>query len=270
VAATPRGQPPARARALALPQILRRGVEAPRFVPSRLSLALGLGLLALAGAAYAAARETPAFAVTRIEVSGGPRGVAAQVRRQLAPVRGTSLLALDGSAVERRLESLPTIVSGGYDRSFPHTLRLVVVPERPVALLRRGRQGWLVSARARVIARLQPRSRADLPRIWVPTTTSVRAGSFLGGTAAGTARALAAVVRFPAPVGEATLLHGSLVFRLRSGLDLRLGAASDIRLKLAIARRALPLLPTGATYLDVSVPGRPVAGTTNAQLSARG
>jgi len=58
------------------------------------------------------------------------------------------------------------------------------------------------------------------------------------------------------------------VFRLRSGLALELGEPTDIRLKLAIARRALGALPAGAAYVDVSVPGRPVAGT-NSQLSGR-
>ena len=66
-----------------------------------------------------------------------------------------------------------------------------------------------------------------------------------------------------------SLAHDALVFRLRSGLELRLGAPTDVRLKLAIARRALRALPAGATYVDVSVPGRPVAGT-DPQLSGRG
>jgi hypothetical protein len=60
------------------------------------------------------------------------------------------------------------------------------------------------------------------------------------------------------------------VFHLRSGLELRLGDPTDVRLKLAIARRALAALPTGATYVDVSVPERPVAGMDNPQLSSRG
>jgi len=57
-----------------------------------------------------------------------------------------------------------------------------------------------------------------------------------------------------------------LVFRLRNGLELRLGDPTDIRLKLAILRAAMRHLPTGTLYLDVSVPGRPVAGD-NPQVS---
>jgi hypothetical protein len=57
-----------------------------------------------------------------------------------------------------------------------------------------------------------------------------------------------------------------LLFRLRSGLEIRLGRPADVRLKLAIARRALRGLPSGTTYLDVSVPERPVAGTQPSTL----
>jgi hypothetical protein len=48
---------------------------------------------------------------------------------------------------------------------------------------------------------------------------------------------------------------------LRSGLQLRLGDARDLGLKLAVARRifALPGLTVDG-YVDVSVPERPVAG----------
>jgi hypothetical protein len=67
---------------------------------------------------------------------------------------------------------------------------------------------------------------------------------------------------------------GQLLLKLRSGFELRLGEPSDLRLKLAIARRALRTVPAGSTYLDVSVPGRPVAGSTvagfNPQLSTGG
>jgi hypothetical protein len=103
-----------------------------------------------------------------------------------------------------------------------------------------------------------------MARIWVPSATSVAAGAFVqpdGAGMAARALALSVAARFPAPVATAALVHGELVFRLRSGLELRLGEPTDVRLKLAVARRALRGLPAGAAYLDVSVPGRPVAGS---------
>ena len=59
-----------------------------------------------------------------------------------------------------------------------------------------------------------------------------------------------------------------LVFHLRSGLELLLGGADDLELKVAVAERALPMLPAGSTYLDVSIPGRPVSGTGSPALPA--
>ena len=248
-----------------------RAVRLPaRFLPSRRSLAIGLGLLALAGGAYVGARETSLFALGRIEVHGGTPAVRAQVRRELAPLLGTSLVSLDGAALERHVESLPTVLSVAYDRGFPHTLRVTVVPETTVAVLHRGKQTWLVSARGRVVAHVPRGTYPLLPRIWVPWRTPVAAGSFLGTEQGGTAaRALALVHRFPARIATAALSHGELVFRLHSGVEVQLGDPTDIRLKLAIARRALYLLPAGTTYLDVSVPERPVTGS-DPQLSGLG
>jgi len=242
-----------------------------RFAPSRRSLAVGLGLIALAAGAYGIARQTSAFAIGRLEITGAPADVQQQVRRSLAPLIGTSLLALDGGALERQAASLPTVVTVGYDRAFPHTLRVHVVPEVPVAVLHRGRETWLVSRRGRVVQRVPTGTYPELARIWVPRKATVALGAFLALEAGGTAaRTVALAARFPARIATVSLAHGELVFRLRSGLELRLGDPTDVRLKLAIARRALAQLPPGATYVDVSVPGRPVAGVDNPQLSGRG
>ena len=240
-----------------------------RFLPSGRSILVGLAILALAGGAYVAARRTSTFAVAHIEITGGSPEVRHQVRRTLAPLLGTSLLALDGGALERRLDSLPSVVSVGYDRAFPHTLRLTVIPELPVAVLHQGAQTWLLSGRGRVVSRIPPRTLPGLPRIWVPRATHVAAGEFVQPDGAGSAArvlALAVGASFPARIATAAMTHGELVLRLRSGLELRLGDPTDVRLKLAVARRALRGLPAGAAYLDVSVPRRPVAGTQPSSL----
>jgi hypothetical protein len=56
------------------------------------------------------------------------------------------------------------------------------------------------------------------------------------------------------------LVDGVLTLVLASGTELRLGDSGDLRLKLSIAKRLLPLA-AGARYVDVSVPERPVAGS---------
>ena len=238
-----------------------------RAAPSRRSIVVGLAIVALAAAAYLAARDTGMFAVRRIEISGAPPTVARQIDRALAPLVGTSLVALDGQALERRIDGLPSVATVRYDRAFPHTLRVSVVPERAVAVLRSGNTAWLVSARARVIGRAARAARLSLPRIWLPAATRIVPGAFLAPTAGvDAARALGFADGFPVHIRFASSGNGGIVFQLASGVDLRLGNAGDTRLKLAVARRALPLLPSGTTYLDVSLPGRPVAGG-NPQVS---
>ena len=244
-----------------LPRVRPRAWLA-RIAPTRRSLALGLGIVAFALFAYLLARETPLFAIDRIEVEGSSPRVAGQVRHALASVLGRPLVGLDGSAVVRRVEALPTVVSAAYDRSFPHTLRVTVVPERPAAVLRSGASSWLVSIRGRIIGRLASRADPSLPRVWVPAHTAVLVGSTLDSAKTRVAVRAAGLAGTLAPrIATATYSGGQLVFRLRSGLQVVLGVAADVRLKVAVAQRALPFVPSGSTYLDVSVPGRAVSGT---------
>jgi cell division protein FtsQ len=246
-------------RRIRLPQISVKE-RLGRVVPTRRSLAVGLGILAFGLGAYAFARETSLFAVSRIEVQGGSPRLTAQVRGALSPLVGTSLVGLDGAAAMRMVEALPTIVSARYDRAFPHTLRIAVVPERPAAVLRRGSDSWLLSARGRVIERLAPRADPKLPRVWIPGRTSVRIGATLAGGTGAAARAVALAGPFATRVASATYANGLLVFHLRSGLEVLLADPVDIELKVGVAARALATLPSGSTYLDVSVPGRAVSG----------
>jgi cell division protein FtsQ len=242
-----------------------------RLRPTRRSLAVGLGILALALGAYLLARETSLFAVERIEVQGGSPRTAAQVREALAPLAGTPLVGLDGAAVLRRVDAVPTVVRATYDRAFPHTLRITVVPEQPAAVLRRGPDAWLVSMRGRVMERLPATAEATLPRIWLPAHTRVVTGDELaGGGAAVSARAAGLAGTLAARVTTVSYTGGTLIFHLRSGLELVLGSGKDVRLKVAVAERALPALPSGSTYLDVSIPGRPVSGTGSPLLLAGG
>ena len=61
-----------------------------------------------------------------------------------------------------------------FDRDFPHTLKVRVRLERPVAVLRRGADAWLVSASARVLQQLEqqpvPAPPADLAAGGRPTS----------------------------------------------------------------------------------------------------
>ena len=238
-----------------------------RFAPSGRSLVLGAAIALVTAGVYGLARETSMFAVRAFEVEGASGALAEQVRSALRPYDGRSLVALDGASVAQRLAGLPAVRSAVVDRAFPHTLRIRIVREVPVAVLRRGADSWLVSARGRVIGPIAHGARRTLPRIWLPSRSSIEVGDFLADEpGALAARSLAAFVGsgFSEQVAFVRALDGQITLGLRSGLEVRLGAPIDLRLKIAIARGLLPQLAApangGPDYLDVVVPERPVAG----------
>ncbi len=94
----------------------------------------------------------------------------------------------------RRFRRLRARASTGH---IPHTLRVVVVPERAVAVVRQGADAYLVAESGRVIARVERRDRPALARIWVNHSVDLRLGvphrgrSADGGCGGGPARRLA-------------------------------------------------------------------------------
>ena len=252
-------------RVLSLPR--RKPSVVLRALPSGRALVVATAVVLVAAGLYGLARETSMFAVREIDVEGAHPELVAQVRAALRPVEGTSLLALKPAAILARLEDLPAVRSASYDRDFPHTLRLRIVPEQPVAVLRSGAASWLISARARVIAVVDSGTARSVPRIWLPAGFDVSPGSFLTDEAAAAARALRAFVAsgFANRVTWARVRSGELTLGTHSGLELRLGAPSDLPLKIAIAQRIaptlVPLSQGGPAYIDLSVPERPVAGS---------
>lgn len=199
------------------------------------------------------------FALDRIEVAGAPPPVAGEIRRALRPYLGRSLIRFDAGAAARRLARVSLVADVRFDRAFPHTLRVRVRLERPVAVLRQGARAWLVSASARVLRSLE-RPFPPLPRIWLPPSADVSVNETLGGAAARAVAALAPLrpLHVGARVREVRATTGALTLVLASGTELRLGDGGDLRLKLAIAKQLLPLT-VGARYVDLSVPERPVA-----------
>lgn len=231
-------------------------------LPSGRSLLAGFLILGLGAGLYAVARGTSAFAVRTVAIEGVSSEVAAEVRKALDPAVGESLLALDLDDLDRRVRHVPMVATASFDRSFPHTLRIAVVPQVPVAVLRQGASSWLVAAGGRVVGELDRGARAALPRVWLTRAAHVVVGERIRGLPLQGLAAVTPLVDRPLPfrVTASVATETELTLRLRSGLELRLGDASDLLLKLEVARRVLPSLAGAQGYLDVSVPARPVAG----------
>jgi cell division septal protein FtsQ len=240
-----------------------------RLVPSGRSLAIGFGLLAAAFGLFFGARETAVFAVHEVQVESVPRGQSRLVDRALVGLQGTSLLRVDQEEIQRRLDKLPHVHLLGYDRAFPNTLRIKVSVERPVAVVRRGDENWLVSAEGRVLRPLERRLRRPLPVVWLERTVDPHVGSIIGAAEPARAIRTVAAIRAAAPglsshvwyvkTGEGETATAVLDDRF----EIRFGSTSDLPLKLAVSRRVLATLRREgdvAAYLDVSVPERPVVG----------
>jgi cell division protein FtsQ len=225
------------------------------------AVALALGL---AGLVYLAARETSLFALRELEVTGAPPRVTRAVEAAAAERAGESLVALDRGELRRALEALPTVRAVELDRAFPHTLRISVAPEQPLAVLRRGKEEWLLSERGRVMRPVERGAAARRPRVRFEAEGRIAAGDLV--EARDVTAALAVLRRlpadFPVRVDEARASGSTVALVLAGGGELRLGERSDIPLKLEVAARVLRTLASAEladlAYVDVDLPERPL------------
>ena len=231
---------------------------------------MGVGVVAgVLALGYLAARSTSVFALRSVGVSGAGVAVEADVRAALRPLEGESLVTVDADSVERQLSALPSVRTARVDRAFPHGLRVVVVPERPVALLRSGRAAWVVSERGRVIRAVEANTSRRLPRIWLAAGAAFEPGETLAIPTASKALKVVALLPadFPVPVRTARETGDGLVLVLSTELEVRLGPADDLDAKLAAAAAVLGALSATERaeldYVDVSLPERPVGGVNS-------
>ncbi len=233
-------------------------------VPSGRFLLLAAALVAGVLAAFWGARASSLFAVERIEVIGAGPLVDREVRAATRDALGRSLLEIDAPALAASVRALPMVAGASVDRAFPSTLVVKVSPQRPVAVVRRGSSAWLAAGSGEIVREIEPGTHRWFPRLWLKGDVPVELGRRLPGDLTTPTRALAAArdVKLPRRVQAVRFADGQLTLVLRRGPEIRLGASRDLVLKLAVAKRVFPLLADGTAYLDVSVPERPVAGTS--------
>jgi cell division protein FtsQ len=236
-------------------------LDLARFVPSGRSLLIAFALVTGVFVSYWGARTTSVFAVDEVEVLGAPPPVDREVRLVAGRALGSSLLAVDARAIEDAVRALPSVAGASVDRAFPHTLVVRVTPERPVAVARHLSSAWLVTGSGEVVREIPTGTERRYPRIWLPKGVSVRLGARLPASYLPATQALAAARDVRLPGGVKGLRTGAegLTLVLRRGPEIRLGSATDVRLKLAVAARVIPLVEEGSVYIDVSVPERPVS-----------
>lgn len=257
----------AAASALRLPRGLAAALHGARVPRPRLSLSprgrRRAAIVALAAAALGLGyfgwfRDSSLVRVEEVTVTGLTTRDAARVRAALElAAREMTTLHVRRDELERAVAGYPAVRDLRVRAEFPNALAVEVVEHRPVALLSPGR---VPVAADGTVLRGVPVEHA-LP--------SVRAGTRIDGGRIGgdLARALVLVAgTAPAPLLERVRRVGrdrgrGLVAELRDGPRVYFGDATRLRAKwLAAARVLADPGSAGATYVDVRLPGRPVAG----------
>ena len=237
-------------------------------MPSGRSIALLFAALVAVVGLYAIALKSSLFALEKVEIRGATPALSRQIDAVVKPLRGRSLVGLNGAGVEQAILAIPEVKTVRVDRAFPNTLRVVVAREHPVAVLRRSGEAWVIAVSGKVVRPLRRGRGESLPRVWVPASLAVSVGDPLADRGVRTAiRVLAKLQSYAHSMSPTSVLvrNGDLTLTLGSSTELRFGDASEGTLKLAVAEKILPDLaspPAGSiAYLDVSVPDRPVGGT---------
>ena len=183
---------------------------------------------------------------------------------RFAATSARACFEIDLDACAQEVDALPTVASA---------LVRPLLSAHASCRRRAGAPGRRRAPGRRLVARLGARTRDGEARRTAPgracrASGSARASLSLGGDGAGdprrAARSGVAARRLALPGPgrvRSTLPSDELTLILRSGLEVRLGDATDVPLKLAVAAKVLPLVAADTRYVDVSVPERPVAGS---------
>jgi len=204
-------------------------------------------------------RNLPLFSIDEVTVSGATTNKAA-IEKAVQQVAGDmTTLNLNDDELRNVVAHFPTVASVGATTGFPHTLNVTVTERLPVAYVKVGDQRTAVSADGYLLLGAAF-DRKALPQIEGATPSGAR----LDDDSAAQAAILGAT---PSPlrshIADSSWSDddGGVVVSLDNGPDLRFGDGSRAQDKWTAAVAVLSSPAHGSpSYLDVSVPERPVAG----------
>ena len=221
-------------------------------------IAAAIALVALYAGYMLWFRNLPLFAVDEVTITGATTNES-EIRAAVEQAaQGMTTLHLKDSELRNAVAQFPTVASVGASTSFPHGMDVTITERLPVAFLKVGPRRTAVSADGYLLvgASFDPK---HLPRI----EETAAHGPRLQGDAAAEAAILGAIP--PALRDRVTGstwddAQGGVVVGLDGGPDLRFGDGSRVRDKWTAAVAVLSSAEHGSpTYLDVSVPDRPVS-----------
>jgi cell division protein FtsQ len=254
-----------RAAAASLGRLPRAVVVLPRTLRLSPHGRRRLMVLALLAAVLAAGywfwlRDSSLVRVEKVTVTGIDTADAPRVRAKLTEAaRRMTTLHVNAEALRLAVEDEPVVHSLTVHPSFPHGLRIEIVENRPVALLVAGTEQVPVAPDGTVLEGAKISG----------TLPTVSVGSLPGDTRMpdGPARdrvalAAAAPPRLLKRIDTIEVQHGrGAVAVLKEGPVLIFGRAEALDRKWAAAAAVLAQSSSqGASYIDVRMPERPVAG----------
>jgi cell division protein FtsQ len=204
-------------------------------------------------------RNLPWFAIDEVTVTGATTNER-QIKAAVEQVaQDMTTLHLKDDQLREAVAQFPTVASVGASTSFPHGLEVTITERLPVAFIKAGPRRTAVSADGYLLvgAAFDPK---PLPRIEGVAANTAR----LTGDAAAQAAILGAT---PAPLRDRVVSSswdeeaGGVVLSLDNGPELRFGDGARAADKWTAAVAVLSSSEHGSpSYLDVSVPDRPVSG----------
>jgi cell division protein FtsQ len=237
----------------------RRAPAARGAVIRRRVLAAALVLLVLYGGYMLWFRNLSWFAIHDVTIKGATTNER-QIESAVEQVAGDmTTLHIKDDELRDAVARFPTVASVGASTSFPHGLEVTITERLPVAFIRVGGQETAVSADGYLLAGADFDAKA-LPRIEGAAAHGVR----LDQDAAAQAAILGAT---PGPLKNRITAstwdeqRGGVVVDLHNGPEIRFGDGSRAQDKWEAAVAVLSGGERGSpSYLDVSVPDRPVSG----------
>jgi cell division protein FtsQ len=204
-------------------------------------------------------RNLPWFAIDSVTIVGATtheREIKTAVERAAGDM---TTLHIKDDQLRDAVAQFPTVATVRASTSFPHTLHVTIRERLPVGFIKTGANRTAVSGDGYLLpgASFDPKR---LPRIEEPVAHGVR----LDGDTAAQATILGAA---PQPLRAQVMDSswdeqlGGVVVQLDGGPEVRFGDGSRAREKWTAAVAVLSSPERGSpSYLDVSVPERPVSG----------
>lgn len=225
----------------------------------RLRWMAGLVVLGFVAAAAWLAIHSPLLDVERIRVTGTQQATPAEVRRAAAVDLEDPILFVDTGAVEQRVERVPWVDRARVERDLGGAVAIHVTERLPAAWVRRAPDlVALVDGRGRVLVDA-PEAPPDLPELIGLAAIPPAGGDVAPEAVAGVLEKLPPELRLRAI--SIVMSGDGVTLGLRDGPEVRLGSPQRVAAK---ARAALAVLASSAAapprYIDVRVPGAPVAG----------